>query len=58
MDLEYELLACFVSDDEDVGLFADANLVAHRVDCVVFLVGVQGEVVQAPVCEAVAVILN
>lgn len=40
MDLEDELFPRCVSDDEDVGFFADADLVADRVDGVVLLVGV------------------
>lgn len=56
MDLEDELCPRCVGDDEDVGFFADADLVADGVDGAVFLVCVQGEVVEAAVGEAVAVI--
>lgn len=56
VDLEHHLGAGGGGDDEDVGFFADADLVADGVDGLLFLVGVQGEVVQAAVGEAVAVI--
>ncbi len=45
-----------VGDDEDVGFFADADLVAYGVEVFALEVGVEGEVVEAAVCEAVAVI--
>jgi hypothetical protein len=56
MDLEDELLPGLVGNDENVGLFADADLVAYGIDGVVFLVGVEGEVVQPAVREAVAIV--
>ncbi len=56
MDLEHELFPGLVGDDEDVGLLADADLVADRVDGRLFLVRVQGQVVEAAVGEPVAVI--
>ena len=43
-------------DDENVGFFTRADLVADGVDGGVLLVGVEGEVVEAAVGEAVAVI--
>ena len=56
MDLEHELFTGLVGDDEDVGFLADADLVADRVDGRVLLMGVQRQVVEAAVGEAVAVI--
>jgi len=56
VDLEHHLGARVGGDDEDVGFFADADLVADGVDGALFLVGVQGKVVQPAVGEAVAVI--
>lgn len=56
VDLEHHLGAGGGGNDEDVGFFAHADLVADGVDGVMFLVGVQGEVVQAAVGEAVTVI--
>ena len=44
------------SDDEDVGFFASADLVADGVDGGVLLVGVQGEVVEAAVGKTVSII--
>lgn len=57
MDLEDVLGAGGVGDDEDVGFFADADLVADGVEVLSLEVRVEGEVVEAAVGEAVAVVL-
>ena len=49
MDFEDELLARRRSDNEYIGFFAGADLVAHAVQSELFLVGVQGEVVEAAI---------
>ncbi len=43
-------------DDEDVGFFADTDLVAGAVEGFAFHVGVEGKVVEAAVGEAVSVV--
>ena len=56
VDLEDVLGASGGGDDEDVGFFADADLVADGVEDLALLVGVEGKVVEAAVGEAVSVI--
>ena len=56
MDLQDVLCAGAGGDDEDVGFFARADLVADGVDGGLPLVGVEGEVVEAAVGEAISVI--
>ncbi len=56
MNFQDELLAGWISNDKDVGFFPHANLIADAVNGRVFLVGVKGEVVEATVGEAVAVV--
>lgn len=56
VDLEDELDAGWVCDDDDVGFFADADLVSDAIDGFLLLVSVQSEVVEATVGEAVAII--
>lgn len=43
-------------DNEDVGFLSNANLVAGAVEGFAFKVGVEGEVVEAAVGEAVSII--
>lgn len=57
VDLEDELRARGVGDDHDVGFFADADAAADAVDVLLGGVRVEGEVVEAAVGEAVAVVL-
>lgn len=56
VDLEDALDAGVVGDEEDVALLADADAVADAVDGALAGVGVQGEVVEAAVGQAVAVV--
>ena len=56
MNLEHVLCSGGRGDDEDIGFFADPNLVADTVDRGLFEVGVQGQVVETTVGEAVAVV--
>lgn len=56
VDLEDVLDAGGGGDDENVGFFADADLVADGVEDLALLVSVEGEVVEAAVGEAVAII--
>ena len=44
--------------DVDVGFFADADAVADAVDVGAFEGGVEGEVVETAVCEAVAIVFR
>lgn len=57
VDLEDQLGARGVGDDHDVGFFADADAAADAVDVLLGGVRVEGEVVEAAVGEAVAVVL-
>lgn len=56
VDLEDELGAGWGGADVDVGFFADADAVACAVEGGAFEVGVEGEVVESAVGEAVSVI--
>ena len=56
VDLEDVLRTVGVRDDKDVGFFADADLVADGVELLALQVGVEGEVVEAAVGQAVAVV--
>lgn len=56
VDLEDALDAGLVGDEEDVALLADADAAADAVDGALGGVGVQGEVVEAAVGQAVAVV--
>ena len=56
MDFQDVLYTRARGDDEDIGFFTRADLVADRVDGRVLLVGVEGEVVEAAVGEAVSII--
>lgn len=58
MDFEDQLLAGLIGHHDDIGFFADSNLIADRIDGVLFLVIMQGKIVKPSICEAVAVILN
>lgn len=56
VDFENVLCSGWGRDDEDVGLFADADLVASAVEGFAFEVRVEGEVVEAAVGETVSII--
>lgn len=56
VDFQHVLLPAGGGDHEDVAFFAHADLVADAVEDLPLLEGVQREVVQAAVGEAVAVV--
>lgn len=56
VDLENVLGAGGGGDDEDVGFFADADLVTDGVEDLALLMGVEGEVVEAAVGKAVPIV--
>ena len=56
VDLEDVLNPTGGGHNEDVGFFADPDLIPYRVDGGALEVCVEGEVIKATICEAVAVI--
>ena len=56
MNLEHVLCSGRRGDDENIGFFADSSLVAHTIDSGFFEVGMQGQVVEATVGQAIAVV--
>lgn len=56
VDLQNELCACGGSADVDVGFFAHADAIARTVEGRAFEMGVQGEVVEASVGEAIPIV--
>lgn len=56
MDLQHELLALGVGNDEDIGLFTYAYLIADGVDSIGLLMRVEGEIIESAVRQTVAVI--
>lgn len=56
MNLQDTLGATAMRDDDNVRFLAHADLVPDGVDAFLFLVGVEGQVVESTVGESVAVI--
>ena len=56
VDLQDALRSLVVGDHDNIGFFADTDLVADGVDAFLLLVGVEGEVIETSIGEAITVI--